>query len=131
MTNILVVTTVEHPERLLRDRISNADAVKVVVPVVKQGLLDWLANDQKAFGDAQETADRAADRLPSESVEPVAGEADVELAIHDALATFPADEIIVLVRPEGDEGIVESMATADAPVRSVHGVPVQTIIAGS
>jgi hypothetical protein len=61
-------------------------------------------------------------------VEAVAGEADVELAIRDALATFAADEIVVAVRPEDEEGLVESKATADAPKRSVNGVPVRLIV---
>ena len=34
------------------------------------------------------------------------------LAIRDALATFPADEIVIAVRPTDQEGKVESAATA-------------------
>ena len=128
MTNILVVSTVDHPERVLRNRIDESDAVKVVVPVVCQGVLDWLANDQRAFAHAEKAAQRAGDKLPGEAVETVAGEADVDLAIRDALATFDADEILVVLRPEDDAGLVEEAATADAPTRSVFGIPVQTVV---
>ena len=107
-----------------------ADAIKVVVPVVRQGVLDWLANDEKAFGEAEELAERTADRLPGETVEAVAGEADVGLAIRDALATFPADEIVVAVRPTREEGLVESAATDTAPRHIIDGVPVRYIIIG-
>jgi hypothetical protein len=128
MRNVLVVSTVEHAEGALRDQVGDADRVKVVVPVVRQGVLDWLANDQRAFSEAEQVAERTAERLPGETVEAVAGEANVELAIRDALATFAADEIVVAVRPEDEEGLVESRATADLSERSVDGVPVRLVV---
>jgi hypothetical protein len=126
--SVLVVSTVEHPEAALRAQIADADRIKVVVPVVRQGVLDWLANDQRAFSHAERVAERTAEQLPGETVEAVAGEADVELAIRDALATFPADEVVVAVRPEDEEGRVESMATAGVPKRTVDGVPVRLVV---
>jgi hypothetical protein len=73
-----------------------------------------------------------ADRLPGETVDAGAGQADVGLAIRDALATSPAVEIVVAVRPEEEEGFVESSATDTAPQNSqIEGVPVRTfVIAG-
>jgi hypothetical protein len=128
----LVVSTVEHAEGALRAQVGDADVIKVVVPVVRQGVLDWLANDEAAFSHAQGVAESTAEQLPGETVEAVAGEADVELAIRDALATFAADEIVVALRPEDEEGLVESKATADVSERSVDGVPVRlVVIAGS
>ena len=91
-------------------------------------MLDWLANDEKAFGNAERVAERTADQLPGETVETVAGEANVGLAIRDALATFPADEIVVAVRPRDEEGLVESVATDSAPQREVEGVPVRFVV---
>jgi hypothetical protein len=85
---VLVVSTVEHGEDVLHAHVGAADEIKVVVPVVRQGALDWLANDQKAFGHAERVAERTAQELPGETVEAVAGEADVGLAVRDALATF-------------------------------------------
>jgi hypothetical protein len=126
--NVLVVSTVEHANDALRDQVGDADRVKVVVPVVRQGVLDWLANDQRAFSHAEQVAERTAEQLPGDTVEAVAGEAKVELAIRDALATFPADEIVVAVRPEDEEGLVESRATADLSKRSVEGVPVRMVV---
>ena len=128
MRNVLVVSTVEHAEQALRDEVGDADRVMVVVPVVRQGVLDWLANDERAFSHAEEVAERTADELPGETVEAVAGEANVELAIRDALATFAADEIVVAVRPADEEGLVESRATADLPQRDVDGVPVRLVV---
>jgi hypothetical protein len=125
---VLIVSTVEHGDDVLQAHVGNADEVKVVVPVVRQGALDWLANDEKAFGRAQQVAARTADQLPGETVETVAGEANVGLAIRDALATFPADEIVVAVRPSDQEGLVESLATDSAAERSVEGVPVRLVV---
>jgi hypothetical protein len=126
--NVLVVSTVEHADDVLRAHVGQADTIKVVVPVVRQGALDWLANDQKAFGHAEEVAERTADQLPGEAVEAVAGEANVGLAIRDALATFPADEIVVAVRPGEEEGFIESIVTDSAPQHRIEGVPVRTVV---
>ena len=128
--NVLVISTVEHADDVLREHVGEAETLKVVVPVVRQGLLDWLANDQKAFSRAERVAERTANQLPGETVEAVAGEADVGLAIRDALATFPADEIVVAVRPEEKEGLVESMATDTAPQVRIDGVPVRFVVIG-
>ena len=127
--NVLVVTTVEDTDDdVLRSHIGTADTVKVVVPVVRQGVLDWLTNDERAIGEAAAIAQRTADQLPTEATEAIAGESNVELAIRDALATFPADEIVVAVRPDEQEGLIEGAATDTAPQRSIDGVPVRFVV---
>jgi hypothetical protein len=126
--NVLVVSTVEDSDEALRAHVGAADRIKVVVPVVRQGVLDWLANDEKAFGRAEQVAARTADNLAGETDEAVAGEANVGLAIRDALATFPADEIVVVARPEEQQGLIESVANDSAPEHSVAGVPVRYVV---
>ena len=126
--HVLVISTVDHADDVLSTHFEEDDTIKVVVPVVRQSALDWLANDQKAFAHAQQVAERTAEQLPGEPIEGVAGEADVGLAIRDALATFPADEIVVAVRPDEEEGLVESLATEDAPQYSIEGVPVRQLV---
>lgn len=125
--NVLVVSTVEHSEEFLRAHVGETDTVKVVVPVVRQGLLDWLANDDKAVDRAERVAVRTGENLAGETEDAVAGESNVGLAIRDALATFPADEIVVVARPEEQEGLIESFATDSAPEDSVDGVPVRYV----
>jgi hypothetical protein len=124
----LVVSTVEHPEDALRAHVGQADTVKVVVPIVRQGILDWLANDEQAYGEAREIARRTGEQLPGETVDAGPGEPDIDLAIRDALATFPADEIVVAVQPDEDQGAIESMATDTAPSRSFDGIPVRYVV---
>jgi len=121
--NVLVISTVEHADDVLHAHVGEADTIKVVVPVVRQGVLDWLANDQEAIGHAEHVAERTAEQLSGETVDAGAGEADVGLAIRDALATFPADEIVVAVRPEEEEGFIESSATDTAPQHRVEEYP--------
>jgi hypothetical protein len=94
-------------------------------------VLDWLANDEKAFSHAVMVAERTAEALPGTTVEAAAGEADVELAIRDALAEFPADEIVIAVHPEDEQGIIESLATGDAPRQSFDGIPVRNVVVRS
>jgi hypothetical protein len=131
--NVLLISTVEHADDALRAHVGEAETIKVVVPVVTQGVLDWLANDQEAVGHAERVAERTAEQLSGETADAdaVAGEADVGLAIRDTLATFPADEIVVAVRPEEEEGFVESSAT-DTAIRHrlVEGVPVRFVVMG-
>ncbi|SRR6188472_3399541 len=126
--NVLVVTTVEGAEDRLRAAIGDdVDELKVVVPAVRQGVLDWLANDEKAFTRAQEEAERAAESLPGQTVEARAGEADVGLAIRDALATFAADEIVVAIHAGDDGPPPENAAEATTP-RKIDGVPVRRLV---
>ncbi len=99
MSYVLVVTTAEREDDALRGAVGPDDHVKVVVPALKQGLLDWLANDERAFSHAARVADDRAAELPADDVDTAAGEANIALAIRDALATFPADEVVVAVGP--------------------------------
>jgi hypothetical protein len=125
--NVLVVTTVEHAESVLRQRLGpDLDEVRVVVPVVQQGFLDWLANDERAASDAEDEASRLAAALPHVA-DARKGEADVVLAIRDALATFGADEIVVALHPQDEAPFVERVAQSDLRP-SVDGVPVRTIV---
>ncbi len=127
--NVLVVSTVESPgERALETWVGDADAVKLVVPVVRQGVLDWLANDERAFSHAAELAERTAENLDGTVVSTAAGESDVGLAILDALATFPADEVVVAL-DERDDELVARIRSDSELVRLVEGVPVRVVIA--
>ena len=125
MSRILIVSTVEHPEDRLRPHVGSRDEIRVVVPVVRQGVFDWLANDEKAFSHAESVAEATADALPGEKVEALAGEADVDLALRDALAEFVPDEILIAVRPDDEQGFVESIATGNAPHNTFQGIPVR------
>jgi hypothetical protein len=123
---VLVVSTVESAPAALRARIGGeVDEVKVVVPVVKQSFLDWLANDERAHARADEAAHRTAAILPGADAESGAGEADVALAVQDALATFAADEIVIVTHPEDEATWLED--ESGVPAGSFRGVPVRRV----
>ena len=128
--NVLVVTTSDGLTPPLQRHLRDDDTVKLVVPVVDQGLLDWLANDERAFSQADETAQRLAGDLPGETVDASPGESDIALAIHDALAEFPADEILVAMDVEHDE-LDRTLATQrTGEGRTIEGIPVRVVSAG-
>ena len=92
---VLVVTMVEHAEPELRRLLGDdVDELEVVVPVVKQSFLDWLANDERARSAPRRRPSGLPPALPGETVAAEAGESDPALAVQDALAVFPADEIV-------------------------------------
>jgi hypothetical protein len=125
--NVLVVEAVEGAEAAVRGRLGDdVDELRVVVPVVRQGFLDWLANDERAASEAEEEASRLAEELP-QVVEAGKGEADVMLAIRDALSSFDADEILVVLHPDEEALFAERLAAAGLR-SSVDGVPVRTIV---
>jgi hypothetical protein len=69
--------------------------VHVVAPVANVGKFQWLTGaDDEARAEAAELADRTAEAVEAE-VETEVGERDPLLAVEDALALFPADEILV------------------------------------
>lgn len=130
MPNVLVICTTHVPEAQLRRHVGNEDVVRVVVPVVRQGVLDWLANDQRAFARAEELAAEIADELPTDPVAATAGESDVALAIRDALATYPADEIVVAVA-DGSERSLEGVVDASPTGRPrFDGIPLRWVVVG-
>ena len=125
--NVLVVGAAEHAEGQLRARLGDdVEQVRIVVPVVRQGFLDWLANDERAASQAEEEASRLASELP-QVADARKGEADVMLAIQDALATFDADEIVVALHSTDEALFAERVAASDLRP-SVNGVPVRAIV---
>ena len=126
--NVLVVSTLEQQAAVLGRLVGTDDNVKVVVPVVKQGFLDWLANDEHAFSKAKAVAGETAGDLPADDVDAAAGEADVALAIRDALATFPAEEILVAVGPGERDAVTNVLDPEEGAARSVDGVPVRVVV---
>jgi hypothetical protein len=99
--------------------------VLVVSPATHDSPLRfWMSDADQAIADAQAVADEAAERLEEEGVDAVGvtGESEPVVAIQDALATFPADRIVVFTHPEGDRDYREDEGLRDAEGR--FGVPV-------
>jgi hypothetical protein len=110
----------------IRSHLSEQDLsdaeVLVVSPALQQsGLRFWMSDSDDAIRAAEKAADDTADALRSEAghVRAETGESEPLQALQDALATFPADRIIVF-RGGDDKYREEQLAEA----RERFGVPV-------
>ena len=81
----------------------SADAdVLVVAPALNTRLRHWMSDEDGARGAARERVERCVERLHGAGVAAhgKVGDADPLQAIADALATFPADELVISTHPE-------------------------------
>jgi GABA permease len=92
--------------------------VRVIAPASGLSRLEWLASDEDAArADAAVRADVVGEAIPATSVETAAEDPDPLLAVEDALRQFPADEIVVVTRPEEDTTWLESGTGDEAKER--------------
>ncbi|HEV2812019.1 MAG TPA: hypothetical protein VGW10_02105 [Solirubrobacteraceae bacterium] len=92
------------------DDLSDAE-VLVVAPAEEQSALKfWMSDADDAIADASERGEEVADELRSEGAHArtETGESDPVLAVRDALATFPADRILVF----GDEELAQQVRSS-------------------
>jgi hypothetical protein len=126
---LLVIATAPVEPGPLRDAVrehaGDETEIRVVAPASDVSPLQWLASDE---GKAREKAAKVASGA-AESVEPEAARTETEVgdtdpvqAIEDALRTFPADEVLVVTRPEDDASWLEQDSAQEA--RERFGVPV-------
>ena len=88
--------------------------VHVVAPATHIGRFQWLTGaTDEARADAAELADQTAEAVEA-VVETEVGERDALLAVEDALALFPADEI--LVAGTADEKTEAGLRRLDLPI---------------
>lgn len=131
--HLLVVTTApvegaqlrEH----VREQVGSADArVRVVAPASKMSPLKWLFSDEdEARAEAVETAAEATEAVSDVApAEAEAGDTDPVLAIQDALATFPADEILIITPPGSEATWLEKDTAGEALER--FGLPVTHVV---
>lgn len=119
---LLIVITTEVADGSLRDlvrsRAGDDAEMLVVAPASKISRLDWLTNaEDDARDEAASLAAKTAEATPTENVEASVGDSDPLKAIEDALRTFPADEIIVVTRPDEQAGWLEEGTGETAQAR--------------
>ena len=105
---------------LLTSAVGTDDAeVLVVAPALNTQARFWLSDPDPAIERAQEVAAESEERMEEDGVDAVGqtGESDPLLAIQDALATFPADEIVLVTHPEGDQNWLEEGVVSEAQER--------------
>ena len=90
--------------KIVGDDIDDA-RVLVVSPALNESpLAFWMSDSDEAIEDAEEAAGETAVGLREEGIaaNSTTGESEPLLALQDAMATFPADRIVIFVR-EGDD----------------------------
>jgi hypothetical protein len=122
--NVLLVALGPVPPDEVRtaiaERNENGDVnLHVVAPATHIGRFQWLTGaTDEARADAAELADHTAEAVDAE-VETEVGERDPLLAVEDALAFFPADEILVVGTV--DEKTDMGLRRLDLPISRVGG----------
>jgi hypothetical protein len=112
---LLVVTTAPDPQDELQARLrayagEDVEAL-VVAPVSDISPLQWLTGEEdEARREAQRRARQAAEDVPGQTVDARVGDPDPLVAVEDALRTLPADELIVVTRPEAEASWLEQDA---------------------
>lgn len=101
--------------------------LKVVAPIQPASDLDLVTGDvDDSIAAAEQRAEDAAEATDAEVTETESGESDPLLAIEDALATFEADQIVLVGGTEPDAGFEPDLAEEvrdrfSLPVRELQG----------
>ena len=90
--------------------------VLVVAPALNSKVRFWVSDPDPAIDRAEDVAKESVDRLEAEGVEAhgETGESDPLLALQDALATFEAQDIVLVTHPGGElnwqeDGVVDQV----------------------
>jgi hypothetical protein len=124
---LLVVTPEPVDAELLRETLGEeveGAEVLVVSPATHQSKLAfWVSDSDEAIHEAEVAQEETVERLEEAGVDAAGdtGEAEPAVAIQDALATFPADRIVVF-RHAGEKDYREDEGLAEVEQR--FGVPV-------
>jgi hypothetical protein len=102
--------------------------VMVVAPALDSKMRFWTSDSDEAIARADEVQRETVERMAEDGVDAVGdtGESDPLLALQDALATFPAEEIVIVTHP-GDERnwaeedlLEQAQGRFEVPVRQVE-----------
>lgn len=117
---ILAITAEPISGEALQSAVGGGDAeVLVVAPALNTKTRFWLSDPDPAIERAEEVAAETEERLAEDGVDAAGqtGESDPLLAIQDALATFPADEILLVTHPDGERNWLEDGVVSEAEER--------------
>jgi hypothetical protein len=124
---LLVVTPEPVDANLLRatlgDEVEGAEVLVVSPATNESPLAFWVSDPDEAIHEAEVAQDETVERLEEEGIDAAGdtGESEPALAIQDALATFPADRIVIFSHA-GEKDYREEAGLEDVEER--FGVPV-------
>jgi hypothetical protein len=106
------------------DDLEGAEVLVVSPAVNESAVAFWVSDSDEAIADAESAAEQTAAALAADGARARAqtGESEPLLALQDALATFPADRVLVFVRDEDAARYREDDVVGEAERR--FGVPV-------
>ncbi len=109
------------------DDLEGAEVLVVAPALQSSPLRFWMSDSDEAIADAEESSESSAEALRSEGVDATAetGESEPLLALQDALATFPADRVLVFFRPDDEQRYREDDVMGEAGRR--FDVPVTEV----
>ena len=126
---VLVLTSEPISAEVLREalgaEVADEAEVLVVAPALHQtGLRFWMSDADEAIGKAEDVQVETVERLEEEGVDAAGdtGESEPLTALQDALATFPADRIVIFSHPDGEQAFAEEDIDA---ARGRFDVPVE------
>jgi hypothetical protein len=102
--------------------------VLVVSPAVNESpVAFWVSDADEAIAEAESAAERTAEQLRERGAQARAttGDAEPLMALQDALATYPADRVVVFVRSQDQARYREDDVLGEAQQR--FGVPVTEV----
>jgi hypothetical protein len=124
---LLVVTPEPVDADMLRttlgEEVEGAEVLVVSPATNTSRVAFWVSDPDEAIAEAEQVQEETVERLEEQAVDAAGdtGESEPAVAIQDALATFPADRIVVFSHPEGDRDYREDEGLADAEQR--FGIP--------
>lgn len=104
--------------------------VLVVAPALNSRWHFFLADPDRAIERADSVQQESVERLDEEGIDAAGdtGEEDPLLALQDALATYPADEIVLFTHEGGDQNWLEAGVVEEAKER--FSAPVRHMVIG-
>jgi len=125
---LLVLTTEPVDADLVRAAVGDeADGAEVLVisPATNQSKLAfWVSDPDQAIAEAEGAQEETVERLEEGGMDAAGdtGESEPAVALQDALATFPADRIVVFSHPQGERDYREDKDIAELETR--YGIPI-------
>jgi hypothetical protein len=110
--------------KTLGDEVDGAEVLVISPATSESKIAFWMSDADEAIVEAERAQVDTVERLEEEGVDAAGavGESDPAQAVEDALATFPADRILLVTHAEGERDYREDEARRDAEAR--WGVPV-------
>ena len=113
-----VISADEVRSALPNDELDDAQVLVVTPAHNESAVAFWMSDADEAIGDAEDAGEATVRALQEAGARArgTTGDADPLLALHDAMATYPADRIVVF-----DDGLAsEARERFDVPVTHGH-----------